>query len=244
MLREFESPIGEVVAAATTGFMAQVIRVPRPDEVVPVPDPPPFGAFVRVGPLPDGDGVAPPDDFDPFEAAPPASEDPDAPVTLYAVVCQAEIGALEGSGRPLTAFGLDEDELRQQQPQIFELLTARFTAILVAYAAVPDGEVRPFLPPRPPRPHARVFRCSDAETVRLTAQLDYLRPLLLGAGGVLGVTFPQDELVAALLRGAVRAHRRAGGNADAFLERAGRELASLLSGDYDRLRAIIRRVVA
>ncbi|HVK05542.1 MAG TPA: hypothetical protein VM490_18855 [Armatimonadaceae bacterium] len=237
-------PVGEVIAATTTGFTAQVIEVPRPEEIAPVPDPPPFGAFVRVGIAPEG--VPPPDDFDPFETAPAAPRrltGGGAAVTLYGVVCHAEVGALE-VGRPLTAFGLDEEELRRDQPQIFELLTARFTAALVAHAG-PDGAVRAHLPPRPPRPHARVFLCGDAETVRLTERLDYLRPILLGGGTVGGVAYPADELVAALLRNARAAHREIGGpDADAaFLERAGRELAALLASDYDRLRALLRGVV-
>jgi hypothetical protein len=237
--------VGEVIAATTTGFTAQVIEVPRPDAVTPVPDPPPFGAFVRVGGgAPSGDPAPLPDDFDPFEAAPtfaaPVTDTDPASVVLYGVVCHAETGALE-AGRPLTAFGLDEDELRREQPQIYELLASRFTAALVAHAdgAGDQSPIRPYLPPRPPRPHARVWLCTDAETRRLTERLDYLRPLLTGAGSVAGVAFPADELVSALLRNAWRAHN----GSEEFALRAGRELSALLAGDYDRLRALISRMV-
>jgi hypothetical protein len=151
------------------------------------------------------------------------------------VVFHAETGALE-PGRPLAAFGLDEADLRREQPHIYELLATRFSAVLIAHAG-PDGAIRPYLPPRPPRPHSQVFAASDAETCRLTERLDYLRPLL--TGGVTGVAFPAEDLVAALLRNAWRAR----GGDEAFLLRAGRELAALLSGDYDRLRAIVTRVV-
>lgn len=229
-------PVGEVIAATTTGFTAQVIEVPRPDAVTPVPEPPPFGAFVRVGAGHSSVAEPLPDDFDPFVTAPAPSDDPDAPPVLYGVVCYAETGALE-AGRPLTAFGLDEDELRREQPQIYELLASRFTAALVAHAGA-GVAVRPYLPPRPPRPHARVYLCDDAETRRLTARLDFLRPLLLGGGSVAGVAYPADELVSALLRRAWHAH----GGDEAFALRAGRELASLLTGDYDRLRSLVARM--
>jgi hypothetical protein len=99
-----------------------------------------------------------------------------------------------------------------------------------------DGAVRPYLPPRPPRSHARVFTCDDAETRALTERLDYLRPLLFPGGGL---ALPADELVAALLRGAWRAR----GGDEAFLVRAGRELAALLPRDYDRLRALVNRIL-
>lgn len=229
-------PVGEVIAATTTGFTAQCIEIPRPDAVSDLPDPPAFGAFVRVGPVPGANPL--PADFDPFETLPPAAAaDPTAPATLYGVVCHAETGALE-PGRPLTAFGLDEDELRREQPQIFELLTTRFSAVLVAHSGA-DGTIRPYLPPRPPRPHTRVFVCDEAETRRLTERLDYLRALLEPVSGG-GIAFPADELVSALLRHAWRA--RSGD--EAFLVRAGRELAVLLPDDYDRLRALVNRVLA
>lgn len=241
------APIGEVIAASTTQFTAQCLEVSGGDAPE-LPDPPPFGAFVRVGRRAAvAETAAPlPDDFDPFETpgaprrATAALEETAAPAAIYGVVFHAETGALE-PGRPLTAFGLDEDALRREQPQIYELLATRFTAALVAYAPDAEGQaIRPHLPPRPPRPHARVWMASDAEIRHLTERLDYLRPLLLGGAAVPpGVA---DEAVAALLRAACRAHGGAGGDGDAFLLRAGRELAALLPADYDRLRAIVNRV--
>ena len=226
-------PIGEIIAATTSAFTAQCIEVPRPDAVSELPDPPAFGSFVRVGVRPEAGGL--PEDFDPFVTGPaPPPPDGGGAHTLYGVVYHAETGALE-AGRPLTAFGLSEEDLRREQPQIYELLATRFAACLVAHAG-PDGTVRPYLPPRPPRPHARVFCCDDGETCALTDRLDYLRGLLLPTGGL---PLPADELVAALLRNAWRAR----GGDEAFLVRAGRELAALLPGDYDRLRALVNRIV-
>lgn len=225
------APLGEVVYASTTQLTAQCIVVPPPETVRALPDPPPFGSVVRIGATVDAPPA--PGPYDPFDTtpAPPGDE---AMATIYAVVFHAETGALE-PGRPLTAFGLDEETLRREQPQIYELLATRFSAALVAWAG-DDGAIRPYLPPRPPRPHAQVFLAGDEELNRLTERLDFLRGLLLGEripGGA------ADELVAALLR---RAWRAAGGD-EAFLLRAGRELASLLASDYHRLRALLQRIV-
>jgi hypothetical protein len=235
-------PIGEVVAASTSQFTAQCIEVPLPEGVSALPDPPPFGTFVRIGEgrVEQENSPSPlPDDFDPFETQSPGKNIPspqgsDA-VVLYGVVFHAEIGALE-MGRPLTAFGLDEEALRRDQPQIFELLATRFAAMSIAY--VDRSGLHPHLPPRPPRPHARVFPATDSETRLLTERLDYLRPLLLGSSGS-GPSYPAEELTAALLRNAWRAH----GGDEAFLLRAGRELAALLPTEYDRLRAIVNRIL-
>ena len=225
------APIGEIVAATTTTFIAQCIEIPRPDAVAALPDPPAFGTFVRIGSAPGG--AALPADFDPFDDAPAPPAEGGA-LTLYGVVYFAETGALE-TGRSLTAFGLEEDELRREQPQIYELLATRFSARLVAHTGE-DGVPRPYLPPRPPRPHARVYVCDPAETRRLTERMDYLRGLLLDSSGALGVS--ADELVAALLRNAWRAWS----HDETFLVRAGREVAALLPSDYDRLRALIARI--
>jgi hypothetical protein len=231
------NPIGEVIAASTTCITAQCIEIPRPDAVTELPDPPAFGSFVRIGAASDGGQAKLPDDFDPFVTSPALSmpDDDAGRPAIYGVVYHAETGALE-AGRPLTAFGLNEAELRREQPHIYELLATRFSAVLIAHAG-PDGSIRPYLPARPPRPHSRVFTARDDETHRLTERLDYLRPLL--TGNMTGATFPAEELVAALLRNAWRAR----GGDEAFLLRAGRELAALLPSDYDRLRAIVARVV-
>lgn len=218
--------------------MAQCIEVPRSEAVSALPDPPPFGTFVRVGPAPEASVL--PGDFDPFATGPtaggvrPPLPNESGPLTLYGVVFHAETGAIE-PGRSLTAFGLEEEDLRREQPQIYELLTTRFSTALIAHSGS-DGEIRPYLPPRPPRPHARVFPCDDPETRALTERLDYLRPLLLG-DTVPGL--PGDELIAALLRNAWRARD----GDDEFLVRAGRELAALLPRDYDRLRALVNRII-
>lgn len=234
------SAIGEVVAATTTYFTAQCTQVADADSTLTsdLPDPPSFGSFVRIGPELHATPPVPGEDFDPFESAPPlfAPPVPGEAIALYGVVFQAETGSLE-PGRLVTAYGLDEAELRRSQPQIFELLATRFSAALIAYAGL-DGVVRPFLPPRPPRPHAQVCAATTDETRRLTVRLDYLRPLLAG-GSAGAASYPPDELVAALLRNACHA---AHPNEAAFLLRAGRELATLLPMDYDRLRALIGRI--
>ncbi|MCW3058360.1 MAG: HerA-ATP synthase, barrel protein, partial [Capsulimonas sp.] len=130
----------------------------------------------------------------------------------------------------------DEEELRAQQPQIFELLRTEFSGLLIAYS---DGDkgLRRHLPPRSPRVHSRVYPCTDEEIRVLTSDLSFLRGLLNGSGALGGA--PTDELVAACLRQAAPAQL----NEQAFLLRAGKTLAGFLSEDYDRLQAILRSIV-
>ena len=245
-------PIGEVIEAGTTAFVAQCLEVPR--EIVPrLYDPPPFGSFVKIGkPTPAQAAETPPplgiepggadEEDDPFALAfePPApvvSLGLGLPPAVYALVFAANTASLEPSRRPSALGFADEDEMRNQQPQIFELLRTEFSGLLIAYAEGEDKPLRRHLPPRPPRIHSRVYPCSLEETRLLTEDLSFLRSLLLPSGGAAGV--PVDELAAACLRGAREAHA----DDEAFLLRAGRTLALLLPTDYERLQAILRNVI-
>ncbi|HLK56260.1 MAG TPA: hypothetical protein VKU00_06835 [Chthonomonadaceae bacterium] len=222
--------IGEVLAANTTRFIAQC-----PAERL--HDPPALGAFVRV--LPPGSSApsaspAPVEVLDdPFADPVPTSPAALTAVpeeTLYALVFSATTGSLE-PGRRAAAYGLDETQLREEQPQIFDLLATEFAALHIGF--VRDGRLRLYLPARPPRLHAMVEVCSPAETCALTEAPDLLRTLLAVTGDV-----SADELIAACLRQAYE-HR----NRDfAYLVRMGKQLAILLRDDPERLAALLRKL--
>jgi hypothetical protein len=220
--------IGEVVEASTTRFVAHC-----PQECL--YEPPPLGAFVRIMLQPDASQTEPQETIeeDPFadpapQPMPPTADAPDG--TLYAVVCMATTGSVEPGRRP-AAYGLDEQQLREEQPQIFDLLTTEFTALHIGY--VQGGRVRPYLPPRPPRLHAFVTPCTPSEVRALSDSLDFLRALLTAPGEV-----SPDELIAAALREAYLQRNQE----FAFLVRAGKQLASLLRDDPDRLAALLRKL--
>ena len=170
---------------------------------------------------------------DPFadplpESAPVLDSAPDG--TLYALVCFALTGSIE-PGRRAAAYGLEEDELHRQQPQIVALLATEFAAIHVGYAQ--EGRIRPHLPPRPPRLHARVWECTPHEIRALTESSDFLRPMLVPTGEV-----SPDELIAACLRNAYLCRERD----TAYLVRMGKQLAMLLRDDPERLTALLRKL--
>jgi hypothetical protein len=222
--------LGEIIESGTTRFVAQC----PPERLH---EPPAFGAFVK---------VLPPGAFAPESAAPfvdPLAEDPfaDPPRvmpatlphntpedTLYALVYSAMTGSAEPGRRP-AAYGLAEEELRAEQPQIFDLLATHFEALPIG--CVRQGAIRVGLPPRPPRLHGFVYSCSCAEVCALTAVPDFARRLL----STPGVAHP-DELLATCLLDAYRCRD----NDFAFLVRTGKQLANLLRDDPERLTALLR----
>ena len=244
-----DKPIGEIIEVGTTAFIAQCLEVPR-QIVSRLYDPPPFGAFVKLckpDPSPQETTVAVPEpereEEDPFAvSSSPAAYVPDTgeelSAAVYALVYGANTSSLEPNRRPSALGFVDEDEMRRQQPQIFELLRTEFSGLLVAYSPGDGKPLRRHLPPRPPRIHSRVYACTSEETRLLTEDFSFLRGILLPSGGALAGV-PSDELAAACLRLARECHPDDG----VFLIRAGKALATLLANDYDRLSAILRNVL-
>jgi hypothetical protein len=181
--------------------------------------PPAFGSFVRVAPF-----AHQSDAPDPFVQSDLRDR------AIYAIVMDSRTGARESGRRP-TAYGLDAETLRREQPQVFELLATEFSALVIGFIA--SGRFRGVLPPQPARLHDRVEPCSEDEVVRVSEDLAFVR-------GVIGHPSPvaQDELVAAAIRSAAepRADR-----AD-YLVRAGKMVARLLQRDYGRVEAILSKL--
>ena len=153
----------------------------------------------------------------------------DSEMQIVGIVFNVVTQSIEPNRRPM-AYGKTEDQLRLEQPQIFELLRTEFQALVIGYRDATG--VVPILPPQPARIHAFVHECDDAEIADFTQTDDYLR-------AILGATkIPTDELLVATLRHTIKAH----GYAREYLVRMGKELSRLLKDDYDRLSAILRRI--
>ncbi len=164
-------------------------------------DPPPFGSFIKVK----------------------------SRETIYAVVFNAYTHSLEPN-RLAIAYHRSEQELRDEQPQIFELLKTKFEAVIIGYES--EGVIRYHLPPQPPRLHSFVYTCQRMEVRRLTSHFKFFR-ILMGVEKA-----PRDELIAGVIR---TAHAARDGER-AFLVQAGKELVRLIGDDYDMLSSILQRI--
>jgi len=144
-----------------------------------------------------------------------------------AVVSEIRCASADPNRRAM-AYGLPPEELYRQQPQLRELLTTEFDACLLGHAQ--DGVWRQWLPPHPPRLHSFVQPAPAEAVTAVTASGDWLRTLVAAELG--------DDLLAA----AVRAAMACGDDAEPRLIEVGRALARLFGDDYDRLRALLRRI--
>jgi len=112
--------------------------------------------------------------------------------TLIGVVHEISTGSTDPSRQPF-AYGKTEEELREQQPQIFEFLRTTFSCSVVGY--LDHGKLRHTLAPEPPKIHAFVEPLQEDLAKRFLASNGYLHVLFAGGCQPVGL----DELLLALL---------------------------------------------
>jgi len=157
----------------------------------------------------------------------------DEGVELYGVVCHAATAGIEPGRRPI-ARGKDEsseEEVYRSSPQLLKLLRTEFTALVVGYGE--EEKLFHYLPPRPARIHSFVYQCRPEEVKNFSRSFDFLN-ILTGAR----LPVSSEEIVAASLRRMATVQE----DPHSFLVAAGKELAVLLGGDFNRLKAILGRV--
>ncbi|EFO78932.1 hypothetical protein OSCT_3227 [Oscillochloris trichoides DG-6] len=133
-------------------------------------------------------------------------------------------------GRTYSGRELYDAEIYQAHPDLSEVLQTEFAALTVGFR---HGErCYQYLPPHPPPVHYSVYPCDDAELVAFCATSDFFRTLLFSP------QIPGEDVLATLIRNVAQAHP----DGHAYLIWAGRELASLLNDDYERLIAMLRKI--
>ncbi len=153
-----------------------------------------------------------------------------SPLTIIAMIYDISTGSTELNRRPV-AYGKTEEELKNEQPQIFELLRTEMKARIVGY--YDESGMRQLIPPQPPNLHSFVYACTPDEVQEFTGKFDYFRTLA-GIGGTLS-----DELIIAAVQQTCGSRKD---SARYSLIQVGKELARLFHDDYDRLESILRRI--
>ena len=152
---------------------------------------------------------------------------------IYGIVGNATTTSLEPGRRPI-ARGKDEaseEAVYQSSPQLSKLLRSEFVAMVVGHRK--DDKLYQYLPPNPARIHGFVYLCRPEEVKEFSQSLGFLNMLVNAR-----VPVSIDELVAAALRQMSQAHE----DPNTFLVAAGKELAILLSGQFNQLKAILGRL--
>jgi predicted heme/steroid binding protein len=160
-----------------------------------------------------------------------------AEIAVYGLVYDISTGSKEPGGRAMvrgrtyTGQNLYDEEIYREHPDLAEVLQTEFSALTVGF--VSKSTISYYLPAHPPPVHYSVYECSPDEVIQFSHSCDFFRGVLFSP------QIPGDELLAAAIRAA--ASIRSDGQT--YLVQSGRELASLLKDDYDRLNALIRRIM-
>jgi len=157
----------------------------------------------------------------------------DTELELYAIVYNATTTSLEPGRKPI-ARGKDEDSeeaIYKSSPQLEKLLKSEFSALVVGHKA--GDNVYHYLPPKPARIHSFVYLCPPQEVKDFSQSFGFLNILLNTS-----LPLPKDELIAACLRQMSQVQE----DRHTFLVAAGKQLATLLSGDTNQLGAILERI--
>ena len=151
---------------------------------------------------------------------------------IFGIVFEVATRSMDPTRHPI-ARGRDEETeeaVYLNNPQISRLLLTDFRSAVVGHRT--DGNLRRFLAPLPPRIHSFVYRCNEEELRGFSDSLDFM-PILFA----LPVS-ATDDVVAAFLRRASASHPEP----ERFLVDAGKELATLLGGQLQRLNSVLRRL--
>lgn len=151
-------------------------------------------------------------------------------ITQVAIVNAIHTGSSDPSRSPLP-YQKTEEELRQEQPQIFAFLKTTFTCIPLGY--FDKGRVRYQLPPQPPNIHTFVQPASSELSKQFLAHPYYLHVLF----GLASQILYMDELLLALLEQQASTGILTPERVTTMVE-----TISLLSGnDYRRLKLFLQR---
>lgn len=152
-------------------------------------------------------------------------------IDIYAVVSGASTGSIEAGRRPLARGRgeVSEEDVYRSNPQLEKLMRTEFSALVVGH--IDGGMVCQYMPPRPARIHGFVYACGRDEVAGFNSSLSYLSMLL-------DIPERSNELIAATLRSAAGACEEPRD----FLVRAGKELATMIAGDTNRLNIILKKV--
>ena len=152
--------------------------------------------------------------------------------SVFGVVCHSATVGIDPSRLPIARgqFLEDEDDVYDHNPQLSQLLKTQFKAISVGFHNMRG--MQSFLPPFPPRIHAFAFDCDDDEVKYFAKSHDLFRMVLQS-----GLTQADDVIASFVKNCAVTTE-----DSSAYIREAARILASVISGDSQRVNSLLRRL--
>jgi hypothetical protein len=150
---------------------------------------------------------------------------------LFAIVHQIQTGSMDSSRQPF-AYKKTEEELKKEQPQIYEFLRTTFSCLILGYQD--NEDVFHALAPKPAKIHSFVRNATDQEISNFFRNSQYLQVLFGHGNKILNL----DELLLALLKSIKQAKQFEQEQLDEFIE----TFSLLTCNDYRRLKLFLQRL--
>ena len=150
--------------------------------------------------------------------------------TLFGIVHQVQTGSM-GPIRYPFPYKKTEEELLQEQPQIFEFLKTTFSCIIVGYEE--KHSITYLIAPEPPKIHSFISHTSAEKSKNFFSCPRYLHLLFTHSAHIFNI----DELMLALLKNHVTLNILTKEKLNTFMQ-----TYSLLTGnDYRRIKLFLQR---
>lgn len=150
--------------------------------------------------------------------------------TLFGLVHHIQTGSLDAQ-RTVFAYQKTEDELKREQPQIFEFLCTTFSCFILGYKE--HDKIIYQVPPEPPKIHTFIYKATQQDSISFFSNEQYL-PLLFSFAHH---TFSLDELLLALLKNIADKQALTPQALSNFIQ----TFSLLTANDYRRLKLFLQR---
>jgi len=150
---------------------------------------------------------------------------------IFGIVHQVQTGSMDPVRYPFP-YQKTEEQLRAEQPQIFEFLKTTFSCLIIGYQE--KGTISYVLAPQPPKIHSFVGPAPKDLSKQFFSRETYLH-LLFGLAGQL---FNLDELLLALLKQQTELGILSEKKLNQFMQ----VYSLLTANDYRRIKLFLQRV--
>jgi len=153
--------------------------------------------------------------------------------THLGIVTQINTGSMDPMRYPFP-YQKTEEELLQEQPQIFEFLKTTFKVQIVGYTSKANMQIHYLLPTKPCKIHGFVSRCPDTLSAHFFDKPDFLHILFEFSNQIPNI----NELLIAIIKQLSSKKQLTAKKLDLFCQ-----TFSLLTGnDYRRLKMFLKRI--
>ena len=151
---------------------------------------------------------------------------------IFGIVIDVSTNSIDPGRRPIAIGETEntEEDVYNNNPQLTQLLRTEVRTLAVGSKI--DNNIHYGLPSSPPKIHSFVYNCSPKQISEFTSHMDFLSLLL--NNNLLSI----DEVTIAFLKYASEVND----SPRDFLVSSGKELASLLSGQIQRLDNMLKRL--